>query len=55
MKNFFNDWQAKGVITSILHEKKGGYANNTSSIYGLAKKAENEGVKILHRNYSKRI
>ena len=46
MKNIFNDWQAKG-ITSILHEKKGGYANNTSSIYGLARKAEDEGVKIL--------
>ena len=46
MKNIFDDWQAKGV-TSILHEKKGGYANNTSSIYGLAKKAENEGVQIL--------
>ena len=46
MKNIFDDWQAKG-ITSILHEKKGGYANNTSSIYGLAKKAENEGVQIL--------
>ena len=46
MKNIFADWQAKG-ITSVLHEKKGGYANNTSSIYGLAKKAENEGVQIL--------
>ena len=46
MKNIFSDWQAKG-ITSVLHEKKGGYANNTSSIYGLAKKAEDEGVKIL--------
>ena len=46
MKNIFNDWQAQG-ITSVLHEKKGGYANNTSSIYGLARKAEDEGVKIL--------
>ena len=46
MKNIFDDWQAKG-ITSILHEKKGGYANNTSSIYGLARKAEEEGVRIL--------
>ena len=45
MKTYFDDWQAKG-ITSVLHEKKGGYANNTSSIYGLAKKAESEGVKI---------
>ena len=46
MKNIFDDWQAKG-ITSVLHEKKGGYANNTSSIYGLARKAEDEGVNIL--------
>jgi len=46
MKNIFNDWQAKG-ITSVLHEKKGGYANNTSSIYALAKKAEDLGVRVL--------
>ena len=46
MKELFNDWQAKG-ITSVLHEKKGGYANNTASIYGLAHKAESEGVRIL--------
>jgi hypothetical protein len=39
MKGLFDDWQAKG-ITSVLHEKKGGYANNTASMYGLAKKAE---------------
>ena len=46
MKGLFDDWQAKG-ITSVLHEKKGGYANNTASIYGLAGKAEAEGVRIL--------
>ena len=46
MKNIFSDWQAKG-ITSVLHEKKGGYANNTKSIYGLAKKAEELGVRII--------
>jgi len=46
MKNIFDDWQAQG-ITSVLHEKKGGYANNTSSMYGLARKAEDEGVRIL--------
>ena len=45
MQGLFYDWQAKG-ITSVLHEKKGGYANNTRSIYGLAKKAENEDVRI---------
>ncbi len=46
MKNLFDDWQARG-ITSVLHEKKGGYANNTASMYGLATKAENLGVRIL--------
>ena len=45
MQNILSDWQAKG-ITSVLHEKKGGYANNTAAIYGLAKKAEAEGVRI---------
>lgn len=46
MRGFFDDWQAQG-ITSVLHEKRGGYANNTKSIYGLAKKAENLGVRII--------
>jgi len=46
MKGLFDDWQAAG-ITSVLHEKKGGYANNRASIYGLAKKAEAEGVRLL--------
>src|SRR6201988_2836490 len=46
MKGLFDDWQAKG-ITSVLHEKKGGYANNKASIRGLAAKAEREGVRIL--------
>ncbi|MFA9461246.1 NAD(P)/FAD-dependent oxidoreductase [Thiohalorhabdus sp. Cl-TMA] len=45
MKSYFDDWQAQG-ITSVLHEKRGGYANNTKSMYGLAKKAEAEGVTI---------
>ena len=46
MKGLFDDWQAKG-ITSVLHEKRGGYANNRASMHGLAAKAENEGVRIL--------
>jgi glycine/D-amino acid oxidase-like deaminating enzyme len=46
MKGLFDDWQARG-ITSVLHEKRGGYANNKASMYGLAAKAENEGVRIL--------
>jgi len=46
MKSLFHDWRAQG-ITSVLHEKRGGYANNTASIYGLADKAESAGVRIL--------
>lgn len=46
MKGIFEDWQAQG-ITSVLHEKKGGYANNRASMLGLARKAEAEGVRIL--------
>ena len=46
MKNIFHDWQAQG-ITSVLHEKRGGYANNRKAMYGLAAKAEAEGVRIL--------
>ena len=46
MLNLFDDWQAKG-ITSVLHEKKGGYANNTKAMYGLAKKVEDLGVRII--------
>ena len=46
MKDLFDDWQAQG-ITSVLHEKLGGYANNTTSMYGLAKKAEELGVRIV--------
>ena len=46
MLNMFDDWQAAGV-TVILHEKKGGYANNVRSLRGLAAKAEAEGVRIV--------
>ena len=46
MREIFDDWQAQG-ITSVLHEKKGGYANNTAALYGLASKAEARGVRIL--------
>jgi methylglutamate dehydrogenase subunit A len=44
--DMFDDWQAPGV-TAILHEKKGGYANNQRSLRGLAAKAEAEGVRIV--------
>ena len=46
MLGMFDDWQAAGV-TAILHEKKGGYANNVRSLRGLAAKAEAEGVRIM--------
>lgn len=46
MRELFDDWQAKG-ITSVLHEKRGGYAHNTASIYALAGMAEAQGVRIL--------
>jgi methylglutamate dehydrogenase subunit A len=42
----FEDWQAPGS-TVILHEKKGGYANNVRSLRGLAAKARAEGVRIV--------
>ena len=48
MKNLFDDWQAS-EITSVLHEKRGGYANNVKSMQGLAAKAEAEGVKIVDK------
>ena len=46
MKTIYDDWQAK-EITSVLHEKKGGYAFNKDSIKGIAKKAEANGSKII--------
>lgn len=46
MKGLFSDWQAQG-ITSVLHEKRGGFANNTKAMYGVVKKAEDLGVRII--------
>jgi glycine/D-amino acid oxidase-like deaminating enzyme len=45
MRSVFDDWCAKG-ITSVLHEKRGGYANNVESMHGLANKARAQGVRI---------
>lgn len=45
MRQMFDDWQAKG-ITSVLHEKRGGYANNVKSMRGLANKTEAENIRI---------
>ena len=46
MRQLFDDWRAQG-ITSILHEKRGGYANNRAAIEGLAAKARAMGVRIF--------
>ena len=46
MQDIFHDWQAQG-ITSVLHEKAGGYANNRRALEGLAAKAEAEAVRIM--------
>ena len=46
MKGLFDDWQAKG-ITSVLHEKRGGYANADAAIRALAAKAEAEDVRLI--------
>src|SRR6201984_3047538 len=46
LTGMFGDWQARG-ISVILHEEKGGYANNVRSLRGLAAKAEAEGVRIV--------
>jgi len=45
MRDIFFDWQAQG-ITCVLHEQRGGYANNIASMRGLADKAQAEGVEI---------
>ena len=46
MKGMFDDWQAQG-ITSVLHEKKGGYAFNKDSIKALENKSTSNGVKVV--------
>ncbi|MEM7302764.1 MAG: FAD-binding oxidoreductase [Pseudomonadota bacterium] len=46
MRGMFADWRAQ-EITSVLHEKRGGYANNTKAMYGLAEKSEALGVRII--------
>jgi len=43
--DLFADWQAPGIST-VLHEKKGGYANNIRAVRGLAAKAEAVGAQI---------
>ena len=46
MRGIFGDWQAQG-ITSVLHEKQGGFSNQTRTMYALADKVEKLGVRII--------
>ena len=46
MRAIFDDWQAGG-ITSVLHEHRGGYANNMASLEGLRARAEAEDVQLV--------
>ncbi|MEM9278642.1 MAG: FAD-dependent oxidoreductase, partial [Pseudomonadota bacterium] len=46
MRGIFDDWQAQG-ITSVLHEKRGGFSNQTKTMYALADKVEALGVRII--------
>jgi glycine/D-amino acid oxidase-like deaminating enzyme len=45
LEALFPDWQAKH-ITSVLHERRGGYANNKASLRGLEARARDAGVRI---------
>ena len=46
MKGIFDDWRCTGV-TSVLHEKKGGYAHNMATVNALLAKVEAEGVSVV--------
>lgn len=46
MRGLFPDWKARG-LTTILHEKQGGFAFNLPSLLGLASLCEAEGVGIM--------
>ena len=46
MKEIFSDWQAK-EITSVLHEKKGGYSNQIQAMSHLASKVKSFGVRVI--------
>jgi glycine/D-amino acid oxidase-like deaminating enzyme len=45
MKGMFDDWRAQN-ISVVLHERRGGYANNMASVRGLAGKARAAGAEI---------
>lgn len=45
LRELFGDWRAEGV-TCVLHEHRGGFANNQASLRALAGKAEAAGARI---------
>jgi methylglutamate dehydrogenase subunit A len=45
MQAMFSDWQARN-ISVVLHEHRGGYANNVGSLRGLSDKARSAGAEI---------
>lgn len=45
MRTLFPDWRARG-LTSLLHEHRSGFAFNSAAMFGIANKAEAEGVTI---------
>jgi glycine/D-amino acid oxidase-like deaminating enzyme len=45
MQAMFSDWQAKNIAV-VLHERRGGYANNMGSLRGLSAKATDAGAEI---------
>lgn len=45
MRGLFDDWQTTDTV-AVLHEKRGGYADNQRSMHGLAQKARGAGVHI---------
>jgi methylglutamate dehydrogenase subunit A len=45
LRGIFPDWRAQGV-TSVLHEHRGGYANNMASVRALATRAAGVGATI---------
>lgn len=46
LRGIFPDWRALGV-TSVLHEHRGGYANNMASVRALADSATHAGARIV--------
>ena len=46
MKSIFPDWKAQG-LAAVLHEHQGGVAFSPDAVYGLVRKAEADGVRII--------